>query len=393
MALRAMRLAIVSPYDPRPAPGADPLGLRGGVEEALDRCARGLAALGHDVTVVCSAPEASDRVEADGVRMVRVRRRGAVFRNPIAPLRKRIPDDAEVVHVPATYPFVSDLIPLRESTRRAVVVDYHFDVHGTSALMDAASWAHRATLGRGMLRATRIVCKSLDYARHSRVLSRLPADRLEWVPNGVDLDDFPLHDGARDGLLCVGRLVPYKGVDTLVRAMPLVHRRTGACLTVVGDGPERARLAALAQALDAPVAFRGRVPPGELPGLYGRSRLTILPSANSQEAFGIALLESMATGTPVVASDLPGVREVARVAGLAAPPRDATALADAICRAWDDPRAFGSAADIRARVAAQYAWPRVVERLEGVYERARDDVAARRPIASGRRARAPIGGA
>lgn len=388
-----MRVAIVSPYDPRPAPGADPLGLRGGVEEALDRCARGLAARGHDVTVVCSAPEASDRVDADGVRMVRVRRRGAVFRNPIAPLRKHVPDDAEVVHVPATYPFVSDLIPLRESARRAVVVDYHFDVHGTSALMDAATWAHRATLGRGMLRATRIVCKSLDYARHSRVLSRLPPERLDRVPNGVDLDDFPLHEGSRDGLLCVGRLVPYKGVDTLVRAMPLVHERTGARLSVVGDGPERERLAALARALRAPVDFLGRVEARELPRLYGRARLTILPSANSQEAFGIALLESMATGTPVVASDLPGVREVARTAGLTAPPRDADALAHAIARAWEEPRAFGSPADIRARVAAEYAWPRVVERLEGVYERARDEAAARRPTASARRARAPTGGA
>lgn len=387
-----MRVAIVSPYDPRPAPGADPLGLRGGVEEALDRCARGLAARGHEVTMVCSAPEASDRVDADGVRMVRVRRRGAVFRNPIAPLRRHVPDDAEVIHVPATYPFVSDLIPLWEAARRAVVVDYHFDVHGTSALMDAASWAHRATLGRGMLRATRIACKSLDYARHSRVLSALPDERLECVPNGVELDDFPLHEGPRDGLLCVGRLVPYKGVDTLLRAMPSVHERTGARLTVVGDGPERERLRALAREVRAPVDFVGRVEARELPLLYGRARLTVLPSANSQEAFGIALLESMATGTPVVASDLPGVRDVARTAGLTAPPRDAGALADAIVRAWDDPRAFGSPADIRARVAGEYAWPRIVERLEAVHERARDEVAARRPLASARRARAPAGG-
>ena len=387
-----MKVAIVSPYDPRPAPGADPLGLRGGVEEALDRSARGLAARGHEVTIVCSAPEASDAVDADGVRVVRVRRRGALFRNPIAPLARHVPEDADVVHVPATYPFVSDLIPLRQAKQRAVVVDYHFDVHGTSLPMRAASAAHRMTLGRGMLRATRIICKSLDYARHSRVLSSLPPERLERVPNGVDLDDFPLAQAPREGLLCVGRLVPYKGVDTLIKAMPYVHGQTGATLTLVGDGPERARLETLAARLRAPVAFLGRVPPGALPRLYGSSALTVLPSANSQEAFGIALLESMSTGTPVVASDLPGVREVASLAGLTARPRDPDALAETIIRALRDPRAFGSPRSIRARVEKEYAWPRVVERLEAVYARAMEDVAERRALPSARRARAPAGG-
>jgi len=388
------RIAIVSPYDPRPAAGGDdPHAVRGGVEEALDRCAHGLAARGHDVTLVCSAAEASDRVDDDGVRVVRVRRRGALFRNPIAPLRRHIPQDAEVVHVPATYPFVSDLIPVRESRRRAVVVDYHFDVHGTSAGMGAAAWAHRQTLGRGMLAATRIVCKSLDYARHSRILGKLPSERLDWVPNGVDLDDFPLSEGPRDNLLCVGRLVPYKGVDTLLRAMPRIHRESGMRLTLVGDGPERARLVALAAHLRAPVHFRGRVPHGELARLYGGAALTILPSANSQEAFGIALLESMATGTPVVASDLPGVREVARLAGTTAPPRDPEALADAVITALREPAAFGAPAVIRARVERAYAWPRVVERLEDVYERAIEQVAERRALPAARRARVPIGGA
>lgn len=386
------RVAIVSPYDPRPAHADDPLALRGGVEEALDRCAQGLAARGHEVTIVCSAPEAGDSVDDDGVRIVRVRRRGAFFRNPIAPLRRHIPADAEVVHVPATYPFVSDMIPLRESPQRAVIVDYHFDVHGTSAAMGAAAWAHRATLGRGILSATRIVCKSLDYARHSRILKRLPADRLDWVPNGVDLADFPLHGGAREGILCVGRLVPYKGVETLLRAMPSIHRESGIGLTLVGDGPERERLLALAAKLRAPVHFRGRVPADELARLYGGARLTVLPSANSQEAFGIALLESMATGTPVVASDLPGVREIALLAGTTAACRDPDALAAAILQALREPARFGAPAAIRARVARTYAWPRVVERLEDVYERALEQTAARRARPSSRRARVPIGG-
>lgn len=360
----------MSPYDPRPAAGADPQAFCGGVEDALDRCAAGLAERGHEVTLVCSALRPERVIDPDGVHVVRVKRHGAIFRSPIAALWRHLPADAEIVHVPATYPFVSDFIPLRESRHRSVIVEYQFDVHGTSVAMRAAAALHRETLGRGMRRATRIVCKSVDYARHSPTLSRVPAAQLDVVPNGVDLDDFPLGRGRGPDLLFVGRLVPYKGLDTLIRAMARIHSETDARLTVIGDGPERARLVALAEALRAPVTFRGRVPREELARSYGVHRLTVLPSVNSQEAFGISLLESMATGTPVVASDLPGVREVASVAGALAPPRDVGALARAVVRAWRDPRKFGSPAEIRARVAATYAWPRVVEQLEAVYERA-----------------------
>lgn len=374
-----MRVAIVSPYDPRPAESGDPLALRGGVEEALDRAATGLAARGHDVTVVTSATRAGVEVAPDGVRFVRVKRRGAVFRNPIAALGRHVPADAEVVHVPATYPGFSDLLPAREARRgRATVLDYHFDVHGTSAPMRAAAAVHRATLGRGMLRATRVVCKSRDYARASVVLGALPEARLDWVPNGVDLAEFDASRPRGDDVLCVGRLVPYKGVDVLVRAARAFHDATGARVVVAGSGPEMTRLRALVRALDAPVDLLGRVERDELRRLYAQARVVALPSVNSQEAFGIALLEAMASGAPVVASDLPGVREVASLAGLTAPPRDPDALAARLVDAWRDPRRFGSPGEIRARVAKDYAWERVVERLEAVHLAAIADAARAR---------------
>lgn len=368
---RGVHICIVSPYDPRPDARDDPLALRGGVEESLDRCARGLAARGHKVTVVASAARGGESVEPDGVRLVRVKRYGALFRAPLAPLASHVPDEADVVHVPATYPGVSDLIPWQRARRgRATVLDYHFDVHGTSLPMRAASAVHRRTLGRGMVRASRIVCKSLDYARVSPVLSGIPADRLDEVPNGVAVDEFALDAPKTTDILCVGRLVPYKGVHVLIEAMGRVHRETGARLVVAGDGPERDRLRSLAAQRGAPVSFLGRVPQADLPGLYASARVTVLPSVNSQEAFGIALLESMAAGTPVVASDLPGVREVASLAGLTAPAGDAEALADAIIAAWEDPGRFGHPQDIRRRVRSRYDWARVVERLEAVYESA-----------------------
>lgn len=386
-----MRITIVSPYDPRPAAGADPKALRGGVEESLDRSAQGLARLGHDVTILCTGERAATRIDEDGVHIVRIRRRGTLFRAPIAALWAKLPEDADIVHVPATYPLVSDLVPLLESKRRAVVVDYHFDVHGSSMAMRLAASTYAGTLGRAMRLATRIVCKSTDYAQHSPVLRRLPREQLEWVPNGVDLDAFPLGSGERRDLLCVGRLVPYKGVDVLVRAMPRIHDLTGARLTIVGDGPENARLRSLAAQYGAPIDFLGRVPHDKLAELYAARKLTVLPSVNSQEAFGIALLESMAAGTPVVASDLPGVREVAALAGLTTPPGDVGALAESVAAAYENADTFGRPAEIRARVAERYSWPIVVRQLEQVYARALDAVASR-PLRAPGKTRAPAGG-
>jgi len=385
-----VHVAIVSPYDPRPDGLHDPLGVRGGVEEALDRCASGLARRGHEVTLVTSSVRASETVDGDGVRLVRVKRRGMIFRTPIAPLHASVPRDADLVHVPATYPFVSDIIPMREARRgRATVLDYHFDVHGTSVPMRVATALHAATLGRTMARwPTRVLTKSLDYAERSPTLSHVPRERLDWVPNGVDISEFPLKRGDGNGILCVGRLVPYKGVGVLLRAMPAIHRATGATLTVVGDGPERARLEAMAP----PCArFVGRLARTALARAYADARVTVLPSANAQEAFGITLLESMAAGTQVVASALPGVREVAGLAGFTATPGDPEDLARAVVQAWERPRAFGSPAVVRARVHAAYGWPRVLDRLERAYEAAfstpksslRAPTRARRPAGDG----------
>lgn len=386
-----MHIAIVSPYDPRPPEAGDPLALRGGVEEALDRTASGLARLGHEVTVVTSAPADGVSLEKDGVRFVRVKRRGIVFRTPIAPLHAHVPREADILHVPATYPFVSDLVPWREARRgRPTVLDYHFDPHGTSAAMRLAVALHRHLAARLMLRATRVVAKSLDYARHSRVLSRVPTSKLDWVPNAIDPDEFAVRAVRGDDILCVGRLVPYKGVDVLVRAMPRVHRETGAFLDVVGSGPEAHALAQLADRIGAPVRFHGRVPRNVLARMYASARLTVLPSVNSQEAFGIALLESMAAGTPVVASDLPGVREVAALGGTVAPAGDPTSLAGAIVQAWRNPDAFGTPDELRARVARHYSWNSVVARWVDVYARARatpSSAPAQRPHPGARVAR------
>lgn len=151
--------------------------------------------------------------------------------------------------------------------------------------------------------------------------------------NGVDLELFrpPLERKSNElfTLLTVGHLVPVKGQELVIEALPLLP---GVCLKLAGDGPERKRLEALARQLNVEhrVQFLGAVPQSDLAGHYGTADALIL--ASSREGWANVLLESMACGTPVVASRVYGTPEVvaAPAAGVLMQERSARGVADAV---------------------------------------------------------------
>jgi glycosyltransferase involved in cell wall biosynthesis len=170
------------------------------------------------------------------------------------------------------------------------------------------------------------------------------------VSNSVDTTTYaPPARGALDEreaiVLFVGSLIARKGVDTLVRAMaqvlaaqPCNHGDRGYRLVIVGEGPEQANLAALAASLGiAPsIEFAGFLPQAEVARWMQRARLFVLPS--NEEGQGVVLLEAMASGTPVVASNVGGIPEVMPVGtGHLAPPGDARALAEEMLAILADP--------------------------------------------------------
>jgi rhamnosyl/mannosyltransferase len=164
-------------------------------------------------------------------------------------------------------------------------------------------------------------------------------DKVVVIPYGLDPTPYALLDPptpAVDGprrptLLFVGRLVAYKGVDVLLRAMVGVP----ASLVLVGDGPLRRTLEALAHELGVEdrVRFAGRVADVERLEWYGRADAVVLPSVSRQEAFGMVQVEAMLSGRPVVSTSLPtGVPWVNRhgETGLVVPPGDVDALRGAL---------------------------------------------------------------
>jgi glycosyltransferase involved in cell wall biosynthesis len=177
-------------------------------------------------------------------------------------------------------------------------------------------------------------------------LTRIGVDpsTVQVMPMGVDLAvrfrPDPAVERSRDELLFVGRLVEKKGLRHLIDAMPAILRaHPTAFLTVAGFGPEEAQLREQARALGvaAQVRFLGPVRQEELPDLYRRAAVFVAPfvagSSGDQEGLGLVLVEAAGCGCPVVAGDVPAVRDVVvdRRVGIRVPPGDATSLAAAVC--------------------------------------------------------------
>jgi phosphatidylinositol alpha-mannosyltransferase len=223
-------------------------------------------------------------------------------------------------------------------------------------------------------------------ARH--FTSRYFPGEYRIIPNGVDLERFQLaepYEELRDGalnILFVGRLEERKGLIHLLKAYHrLRKRRVDARLLVIGDGPKRReykRFVGLRGIRD--VEFLGRVSDEEKVRYFASADIYCAPNTG-QESFGIVLLEAMAAGVPIVASDIHGFKNVMQrnVQGLLVEPKNPRALAAALyalSRNADLRHEMGDAG--RAR-APEFSWDRVTERIVDFYYETRDRV-----LASGR---------
>nr|MBC7245835.1 glycosyltransferase family 4 protein [Chloroflexota bacterium] len=164
----------------------------------------------------------------------------------------------------------------------------------------------------------------------------------------------------------------FKGMTVLLQSLIYVCNRH-VRLLVVGEGNLRPayQQRALRLGLDEQVIFCSQVSDTELPAHYALCDVLVLPSTTMGEAFGLVLLEAMACGKPVIASNLPGVRSVVSNGedGLLVQPGDAHELAEKISMLLDDPRRRQEMGERgRAKVVEKYAWPKIIPRLVRVYE-------------------------
>ncbi|MEV0610113.1 glycosyltransferase family 4 protein [Polymorphospora rubra] len=269
----------------------------------------------------------------------------------------------------------------RAGVRRAVALTHGHEV-GWAALPGA-----RATLRR-IARGNDVVTYLGEYTRVRLDRALRGLTRLERLAPGVDVEAYhPGVDGAgvrarlgladRPVVVCVSRLVPRKGQDVLIRALPAIRRRVpGAALLVVGGGPHRATLERLAReaGVESDVVFTGSVPWAELPAHYAAGDVYAMPCRTRNrgldvEGLGIVYLEASATGLPVVAGDSGGAPDavVEGETGYVVGGRDVAAVADRVAGLLADrelARSMGAAG--RAWVEREWRWETQAARLSAL---------------------------
>lgn len=370
-----MRVALVCPYD---------LTVPGGVQSHVVHLAAALREAGDDVALLgpgrpAPAPAGTPRHLPVG-RAVPVPFNGSVAPIALGPgaaartrrALARLGPDVIHVHEPVV-PVVG--VAAATSGVAPVVATVH-------------AWGARAAVYRAARPLARRVLDHLAVAVavsraaaqfHANVLD-VAADTFDIVPNGVDLARFrraaDTDPGRADGerrLLFVGRLERRKGLLVLLEAFEqLAASRDDVVLDVVGDGPQRSRAeAAIPAGLRGRVRFHGRVDDAELAARLVGCDLYVSPALGG-ESFGIVLLEAMAAGAAVLASDLPGYRTVVTdgLDGRLVPPGDPAALAAAAGELLDDPTHRARLASAGRRQAEAHDWPIVAAELRRRYARA-----------------------
>jgi phosphatidyl-myo-inositol alpha-mannosyltransferase len=192
----------------------------------------------------------------------------------------------------------------------------------------------------------------------------------EVIPNGVDIPDFVEAGGRKDQIVFLGRHDPRKGLPVLLRAWPQL-RGSGLRLRVIGADPLAVRLLLTRSRIsDEGIDVLGFVDDETLTRELSAAKLLVAPSLGN-ESFGMVITRALACATPVVASDIPGYREVLTPeTGLLTPPGDADALAETIATLLaDEPKRAEMGRAARERAESEYAWPLLARRLQDCYER------------------------
>lgn len=382
---------------------------------------RSLRAAGHEVAVLSMAQGPNDAPVPEGVTVMR-REVPRAASNAMRALAATLPaltvfGGAEIVRAARRWPcdvvHVHDLYLAGAGVRAAralgtgLVVDLH--EHWLAVLDDyrwSSGFPRRQVVGRRrwhlaarrwLTRADAVVVVNEDMAADYAHCG-VPRDRLLPVPNLVDLSGYGRWTvdetlvaslASRPTVLYVGGLVPNRGLDLAVRAMPEIAARVpGAELVIVGDGSERAPLEALARELDAPVRFPGWVAQEAIPSWIDGARVCIHPMRRTRQtevALSHKLYQYMLAARPVVVTDCVAMRRVVEGAacGIVVPDGDARAFAEAVAGLLLDPAAaarYGAAG--RAAVFDRYHWDHGMKPLLAWYgafdaKRARAGGAAR----------------
>ena len=370
---------------------------KGGMGNSVFNFVEVLSDNGYDVTVFTPAPTPSpsptpsswERGVIDGKIKFKIIRLKSIIKFGNAAFLPQLfwkLKSFDVIHL--HYPFygIGCIVLLRKIffwKKTKLIIHYHMEptAKGLKGLLFKLN---RLLIEPLLIRAANIItCASLDYVAHSSLENYYKKNKGKFRETffGVDVSEFritnyELRITNKDykNILFVGGLDKahyFKGVSNLLKAVSKLKFENWR-LEIVGDGDMRPKYEKMACEMEIAdrVNFAGRVSDKKLPGYYQNCDVLVLPSINSGEAFGMVLLEAMASSKPIIASNLPGVRNVFENGkqGLLVEPENYNDLAEKIKIILSDDNLAEKMGEAgRKLVEEKYAWEKVGERLDGIY--------------------------
>jgi phosphatidylinositol alpha-mannosyltransferase len=362
-----MKVGLVTPYI-YPLPG----GVNAHVRDLYEH----LVAHGHDVRIISSIHGPQRQSEGDIIRLgygFSVPTNGSVGTLTFSPRYSRLvkgmleEERFDILHFHEPFvPFLS-LVLLRESQSINVATFHAY-----------AGWSPAAEFGKRMLGR---FARRLDGRIAVSAAARHFADRYfpgdyKVIPNGVDLEHFvnarPItryKDGTLN-ILFLGRFEPRKGVMYALKAYRQLRLRGIDCrLLIAGGGPQDREVRRyIATRRLTGVELLGRISEADKIRYFATADVYVSP-ATGGESMGVVLLEALASGTPIVCSDIHGYRSVVRRGeqGLLVPPRDVTALTDALAQLLTDPAMRERMGESARQRAVQFGWDNIAAKVEEYY--------------------------
>lgn len=363
----------------------------GGTEKYVKDLSVELASRGHELTVISNnvPKEAGAPKEEimDGVFVKRLDAANFIYLPVSMQFNLKMLDGSDIVHTHC--PPCGFTRAVRNRLKIPHVVTYHCDTTMSEKFFGMKMPGFVIKGIEGVTNAyARMILPHVDaiitttesYASTSPVMKNFPHYA---VPIGIHYELFDesrkkqgISEVTRDRkrVLFLGRLAANKGIDYLVRAIPIVlDAVSDAKFLICGEGEEKPHIEAFIDRVGvrSHIEFRGKVKLDEMVELYSNSAMFVFPSINRLEAFGIVQLEAMSCSTPVIASNIPGVNNVMDVgkSGLLVEPRDVEGLAQAIIKILTNPQLADSMGRRgRELVETKYNWKTIGDQIENIYK-------------------------
>lgn len=361
---------------------------KGGQERYVYNLSKHLTKIGHEVLIITSNfPGAARKETMESIQVLRHTCIMRPLRNPIAPgmlADKNIVSDCDVIHTHNEHSFAS-MVACRYKTDldKPLMITCHGQLKFGNMIADNFEKSYSRKFGKDIFNcADKIIALSSSDKEYISSLN-VNSGKISILPNAVDTDMLSRLDEEVGGaqllqgcdnkkvVLFTGPVIRRKGVEFLIQSIPMVIKHTpNAFFVFVGGGDflTKAKEMVIKIGIEKHVLFTGSLSEHDLIGCYKSSDLFVLPSLS--EGLPTSILEAMYFGLPVIATDIPGIRDHFTNSSLLVPPENPGELAKAIIRLLDDPVYSKSLSEMGHKlVKAEYTWDKVIRKYDDIYRK------------------------